>query len=173
MKRICTLLLVALIALGCSDPKPIAKLRYTKLTEQPSIFAVEFDSDINLEELFAKNKHQKIVVKKLMCPLGDDQNFDVEHNMQHFFRGGLQLQGATEIGERTTYRYLSRGYFYENTPGRTDMKFLSGAALAGVLGSKKSVPCKVIMTVYMSSPYYSETMSIPVEDILRVTKSSK
>lgn len=167
MKTSAALLLTVCLASGCGERKPAAKLSYVQTTLLASGTLVEFDSDIDLEALYAKNSDQKIVVKNLMCALGDDQNFDVTHKMPAYFLGSVQLHGKPN-GESTRYRYRSIGQFYRDTPGQTDMKLLSGAELLPVLGIKKAVPCKVIMTVYMSSPYYSQAMMVPVADILRV-----
>lgn len=167
MRTSAALLLTVCLASGCGERKPAAKLSYVQMTLLASGTLVEFDSDVDLEALYAKNSDQKIVVKNLMCALGDDQNFDVTHKMPAYFLGSVQLHGKPN-GESTRYRYRSIGQFYRDTPGQTDMKLLSGAELLPVLGIKKAVPCKVIMTVYMSSPYYSQAMMVPVADILRV-----
>lgn len=166
MRTSAALLLAVCLASGCGERKPAARLTYVQMTMQASGTLVEFDSDIDLEALYAKNSDQKIVVKNLMCALGDDQNFDVTHKMQAYFLGSVQLHGKSK-GESTRYRYRSIGHFYRDTPGKTDMKLLAGADLLPVLGNKKTVPCKVIMTIYMSSPYYSQAMMVPVADILR------
>ena len=158
-----------LLASGCSDSKTAAALNYVQLIREPSVFIVEFDSDLDMEAPYAQNRHQKIVSKSLKCALGDDQQIDVNHKLPAYFMGTVQLHQTANAKNGTRYRYQSRGNFYHDTPGSSDMKLLGESALAGVLGTKQSVPCKVIMTVYMSSPYYSRAMAIPVQDIIRVT----
>lgn len=169
MKRVLFPLLIALLGSGCSETKPIANLKFIKIYQLPAVVVVEFDSDTELEALYAANKHQKIVVKKLLCALGGDQNFDVEHSMQHFFRGNMQLVGSSTVEGKKSYRYASRGDFYQNSPGQRDMNLLRGDALRTMLSDKKSVPCKVIMTVYMAEPYYSAPLLIPVNELIRVS----
>jgi hypothetical protein len=171
MRRIAALLTIAIFASGCTDSKPAASVHYAKLYPMRDIFGVDFHSDLNFEELYAKD--QEIISKRLVCALGNDQDFGVEHRMQYVFRGDFDLRGTSKIGERTTYRYFSHGDFYENPPESSDVKLLNGSKLTDVLGNKKSVPCKVIMTIYMTSPYYSSTMLIPTKDILRASNSSK
>ena len=172
MRTTAALLLTVLLASGCGERKPAANLSYVQMTTLASGTLVEFDSDIDLEALYAKNSDQKIVVKNLMCALGDDQNFNVTHKMRAYFLGSVQLHGKPE-GETTRYRYRSIGQFYRDTPGQSDMKPIAGADLLPVLGNKTTLPCKVIMTIYMSSPYYSQAMMVPVADILRVAHLPK
>lgn len=166
------MLATMLLASGCGDSKTAATLNYVQLMREPSVFIVEFDSDLDLEAPYAQNRHQKIISKSLMCALGDDQQIDVNHKLPAYFMGTVQLHQTINVKNSTRYRYRSRGNFYHDTPGSSDMKHLGESALAGVLGTKQSVPCKVIMTVYMASPYYSRAMAIPVQDIIRVTSKA-
>ncbi len=170
MKRLATMLTAALLASACSNSKTTATLDYVQLLREPNVFVVEFDSDIDLDALHAKNTNQKVVAKNLICALGSDQNFDVDHKMQEYFLGSVQRQES--VGQ-ARYRYRSRGNFYHDTPGSTDMKFLAGAALEAVLGAKKSVACKVVMTVYMASPYYSNSMEIPAQHIAQIAAQAQ
>jgi hypothetical protein len=101
MTRIFALLSIAILASGCRDPKPSANLNYAKVYQTPSTFVVEFNSDLNFEELYATNKNEEIIVKKLVCALGDDKNLEVEHNMRYVFRGDLELQGTSKVGRYT------------------------------------------------------------------------
>jgi hypothetical protein len=173
MKRAFSLLIMACLTSACSEPKPSANLNYVRMYQQPTTSVVEFNSDLDIDALYSKNRHQKVVRKFLRCALGEDRNFDVEHRMRYVFEGTLELQGPSQAGNKTAFRYLSHGDFYENPPHNNDLDLLRGKGLADVLGAKKSVPCKVIMTVYMSSPYYSGTMSIPTADILTVSNTPR
>lgn len=166
-------MIVTCMAGACSEPKASATLTYVMMYQQSTTTVVEFDSDMNIEELYEKNRHQKLVRKYLKCALGDDQNFDVENKMRYAFEGTLELQGSSKVGEKTTYRYLSHGDFYEQPPDSNDLELLREQTLVGVLGAKSAVPCKAIMTVYASSPYYSNAMSMPSSDIVNTSNMKR
>lgn len=166
--RLFSLLLVACLASACSGSNPSANLSYKRLSREQATSVVEFNADLDIDALYAKNRYQKDIRKFLRCALSDDQNFDVEHKMRYVFEGSLKLQGSSRAQDKATYRYLSHGDFYENPPNNNDLDLLRREKLADVLGGKKLVPCKVIMTVYMSSPYYSGTMFIPTSRKTRI-----
>lgn len=166
-------MIVACVASACSEPEATANLSYVRMYQQPTTTVVEFTSDLNIEALYEKNRYQKVVRKYLKCALDDDQNFDVENRMRYAFEGTLELQGASKVGDKITYRYRSHGDLYEQPPGSNDLNLLRGQTLVGILGNKSTVPCKVIMTVYVSSPYYSNTMSIPSADIVNTSKMKR
>lgn len=45
-------------------------------------------------------------------------------------------------------------------------EMLTDAELTSVLQGKQAVPCVVRMTIYLSPPYYTKPMHIPVQRIL-------
>jgi hypothetical protein len=171
MTKLFALLCVAFFVAGCEDSKPAAHLVYKKLHQTPSGFVVQFDSNMDNERLYQRN--EEIIVKKLMCAIGDDRNFEVGHPMQYVFRGDLELRGSSTVGTQTNYHYFSNGDFYEIPPASNDVKALTGVSLAKAIGNKISVPCKLIMTVYMRNPYYSREMLLSAADVLRASNSSK
>ena len=172
-KKAAVLLLVACVAVSCDQPKPRATLHFERMYQLPTTTVVEFTANLHIEDLYAKHRHQKVVRKYLKCALGEDVDFAVENKMRYAFEGTLQLHGSFMAGDKNKVRYLSHGDFYELPPQSNNLELLRGQKLVDVVGTKKSVPCKVIMTVYFSSPYYSNTMQIPAADILKTSKAGR
>ena len=83
------------------------------------------------------------------------------------------MQGSPTLGDKSSYRYSSNGDFYQISADGTDRILLRREMLTKVLGTKNSVPCKVIMTRHMADPYYSAAMSVPVGDILKISNAKR
>lgn len=161
--KLIVLFVVAFI-MACGNQHAPANITYERFHELPRQFAIDFLSDTNFEASFAKNKHQKIIYKTLTCSLSDDANFDIKHRLRFAFEGDIQLQNAFDSGGKVAYRYTSKGNFYENI-SNSHHDLIWGESLTQILQARKSIQCKVVMTVYLSSPYYSNKMSIPTADI--------
>lgn len=110
--------------------------------QQPSAVAVEFNSDVDFENLYGKNASRKVVVKKLHCAVGEDQNFDVRHRMQRFFRGDLELLSSSATAGKRMYRYASKGDFYWGSSDGTDRALLRGQALIRLWVEGRLFPAK-------------------------------
>jgi hypothetical protein len=163
--------LLALASLSaCTATTPVAKLKYLGISSTPDRnYHLKFESDQPLLELFAKNKHRKVVLAELVCSLDNDHNFDFGHRLKSFAKGGFDFIEKKKASGQTGYAFDSTLHFWEGAP--TNMgsdQSLAKEELDVLLKAKESIPCKVRMTVYLSSPYYSETMLVPAKDILAV-----
>lgn len=66
-----------------------------------------------------------------------------------------------------TFSYLTRAFMVETSSDRSSERNLSVAELNHLLSKKQQIPCKVVVTAYGYKPYYSNTLHIPVADLLR------
>lgn len=156
---------IAALTVGCHGNHPTATIAFEKIYKtQSGGFIVQFNSDIDFEALYSSNKYRKIVRKFLTCSLSNDENFDVEHQLQYEYTGRVELASKPSDLDKKFYRYTSFGNFHENVSSPSS-KPLWGQSLQRLLDSKKAIPCRVIMTVYLSSPYYSNVMLVPTDAI--------
>jgi hypothetical protein len=93
----------------------------------------------------------------------------VEHQLKYFASGRIELIQASTIRDDGKFLYESAVHFWESPANEMGSdKSLAKEDLDFLIKNKNEIPCKVRMTVYLSSPYYSNTMFIPAADILRV-----
>jgi len=169
------LMLVLLIGLSACkfNARPVANLTFSTFQKVHAGYMIEFYSDIDIDSLFASAHTRKVVAKKLICALEDDRDFSVEHNMARFFRGGVEFQEAVLEKSRQKYRYLSDGIFYLSFDNGSQVTKLTEDEVVSLLSNKKEIECKVIMTIFLSRPYYSATMKISAEKISDLLKAAK
>lgn len=166
MKSLSLVLLTALLT-GCANDRPKANLTFEGIRPEGHSLAIEFLSDKNFDALYADNKQLNIVRKALMCSLTSDENFDVEHQLKYEFRGDVEL-APNAAKTNGGFRYRSVGGFYENVSSSNSAP-LSDDAVRRLLVGKDAIKCKVLMTIYLSSPYYSNIMLVPTDKIRSVT----
>lgn len=152
---------------GCTANKPTAELIYKNIYFAGESIAINFYSNIEFDKIYADNRLQNVVRTYLLCALDNDENFDVKHRLRYTFEGNLALRQPPNARE-SRYSYRALGSFYANSADGSEFGLIRDKELVKILGQNKYVPCKVIMTVYFSSSYYSNTMLIPVSDIKRI-----
>lgn len=157
-----------ILVAGCADDRPAANLVFKGLYEKPQGFVFEFTSDRNFDALYVDNKYRNVVRKSLICSLTSDENFDLEHRLQYVFEGDVELVDQPKKNTMGAYRYLSLGDFYERTSG-SSADLLRGESLRRLLEKRKFVHCRVIMTIYLSSPYFSNVMLVPTGPLMMAT----
>jgi hypothetical protein len=166
MRILITALIITFSASGCSHAKPIAKPEYSEVKRSSNFYEIGFKSDINLDTIFTSEEGEKVVTNRLVCALEDDHDFSVKHSLQRYFRGEISVV-STQPEKSGKFAYVSKGNFYESFDKDTSRKYISDDSLRNILSKSKSLPCKVVMTIYLKDPYYSATMFIPVQDILK------
>ncbi len=159
--------MVTTLAAGCSHAKPIANLKYAEINKVPRAYEIKFSSDLNLDTLFNPDADEKVVARRLICALEDDHDFSVKHTIKRFFRGEFIALPAAPASQAGQFHYLAKSDFYETLDDDASRDHISDETLRKLLSGKKTIPCKVVMTVYMKEPYYSATMLVPVSDILK------
>jgi hypothetical protein len=107
---------------------------------------------------------RKVVTRQLRCALKEDQDFSDEHVIERYGEGQVIKECAWSDDGRLYYTSL----FFETFNKDTTRKYISGEELKRILGHREKIPCKVVMTIYLSNPYYSATMWVPSAEILKV-----
>lgn len=172
MKLAASLILSAGCLAGCVAKAPSAHLEYLGMKPHGKEHYLHFKSDVHLFELFAKNKHQKVVLAELACALDDDHNLAFDNPLKHFATGRLESIGKNSNADGTKpYVFASLMFFWKSLDNtQTSNEYLNREQLAALFKDRKVIPCRVRMTVYLSSPYYSEVMLVPTKDILEVAE---
>ena len=182
MRKVSLFLILSLCSACMPHSKPAANIEFYGVTSKERIFpplqeggeptklrefTISFTSDIEMLELFKKEDGDNpLVWARLVCTLDDDTNFSVKHNLRRYARGEVEL---TKIGGKVQdddYLYAFKLNFYEENDGE-GRSSLKNKELNRLLSGRHGIPCKVVMTVYLSAPYYSNTMYVPVKDLLR------
>lgn len=164
------LLICALLALcsGCAkDPvKPPANLGFASVHREKILtYDIRYQSDVDVLNLFDRGEGEGMASGMLICALADDQDFSVGKAIQ-FSAVGLIESEKSGIGG-TGFSYLTRSFMVETSSNRSSRRNLSAPELNHLLANKQQIPCKVVVTAYGYKPYYSNTMNIPVADLLR------
>ena len=163
-----TLLAVCLFCVplsACSAKKPVADLAFSHFKKAGDAYEVGFKSNIDLDALYASEKDEKVVSRRLICALDKDRDFSVNHSLQKYLRGEIAPLAQKQP---STYSYLAHADFYKSFDNDTTRQYIDERELAEILSKTPEIACKVVMTVYMKSPYYSATMLIPAGEILKV-----
>lgn len=164
------LILIFFVLMSCrSNEKQAAKLSFSSVYGTKNGYAIEFYSDVNMDSIFSEAKGEDVVMRSLLCSLSDDRDFRVEHNMKKFFRGDLTLSKG-ESGKG--YKYISEGDFFVNWNGNTHQRVIEANDVLKLLSRQDTIECKVVMIIYLSSPYYSESMNIPVNAIKKIVEQA-
>lgn len=160
-------MLCATLLLGCaSNPgKPTATLRYIAIVpSEEHGHDLLFTSDIDLTDLYDRmNSNIAQVSASLVCALGEDRDFDVNHNTKRVIRGGLVMN----IGK------LPEGHFLMKVPvAATQSQFGSSGRLPpstvnALVANKAAIPCQAWVTAYFFKAYYSHTFYIPAADVMK------
>lgn len=159
--------LVALLLLSAcfTSSKPVAHLEFSSIHQSEGRYAITFYSDKDIDGLFIPKNGEKIVSRSLICALGNDLDFRVEHNLEKLFDGDLVLE-KKEKAQR--YKYVSNGNFFRSWDKDTYRRTIDSKEVVRLIRDKQDVDCKIVVTVYLHQPYYSATMKIPVVELLRV-----
>ena len=179
------LLFVALSLCSACVPhnKPVANIQFSSVTSADKVYeslrevggpivirnyTMHFTSNIEMLELFKKEDGTNpLVSARLVCALEDDTNFSVKHNMQRYVEDGIKCGGLERKSQGNVFNYISEFDFFETKDDGGSESRLEKQELNNMLSQKREIPCKVVITVYLSTPYYSNAMYVPVKDILR------
>ena len=156
------------ICSGCARDhvKPPANLSFVSVERQKSLlYDVRYQSDVDVLNLFDRGERVGMASGMLKCALEDDQDFSVGKAIR-FSAVGLVTSEISEDG-KAGYSYLTSAFMVETSSNRSSERNLSVAELNQLLANKQQIPCKVVVTAYGYKPYYSNTMNLPVADLLR------
>jgi len=167
MRAILAILLTLASTAGCTQDKPVASLTYQEVQRVSDFYHIKFSSDLDLDAIFNPEQGEKVVSQRLVCALEGDHDFSVSHSLQRYLRGDVSIAPASDPAKSSRFIYLSKANFYESFDKDTSRKYISDASLRKMLQAQTAIPCKIVMTVYAKRPYYSKTMLIPTQDILK------
>ena len=162
------LCVVLAVCSGCAKDhlQPPANLSYVSVDRSSSLlYVIKYQSDVNVLNLFGRGERQGMASGTLRCALADDHDFSVGKAIQ-FSAVGLVDSDVRENGN-SKFSFSTSTFITETSSNRSTERDLSAAELNQLLSNKQQIPCKVVVTAYGYKPYYSNTMNIPVADLLR------
>ncbi len=165
--RLCAIALAVMATVSCSHNKPSAKLNFVKVAKLQYSYQIDFESDRNVEALFAENHNQKVVYRRFQCALENDHDFSVEHSIKLTFDGTMDISNNGKPLPNGKFGYTSTGDFIESVNNGSSSNELDDKFVRTLLAAKETIPCKLLMTIYFSNAYYSETMLIPTAALLK------
>lgn len=149
---------------ACSPNRPVANLKFVEATNSGSHIRIHYQSDTDFDSVVDRAGKRKVVTTRLRCALEEDQDFSVGHIIERYGEG---QDIKEEVFSKTIIGYIATMYFFETFNKDTTRRYISGEELRVILGRREKIPCKVVMTIYLSRPYYSATMWIPSSEILK------
>jgi len=161
------LCILMVICSGCAKDhvKPPANLSFVSVARERALYDVRYQSDVDVLDLFDRGERKGMASGTLECALGDDEDFAVDKSMQ-FSALGLITSDKGQAN-KTGFSYLTSAFLIETSSDRSSDRNLSAVELNQLLSGKQQIPCKVVVTAYGYKPYYSNTMNLPVADLLR------
>ncbi|WP_049828014.1 hypothetical protein [Pseudomonas sp. H1h] len=164
------LLLCGLLAMcsGCAKDhvKPPANLSFESAEREKSLlYVIRYQSDVDVLDFFGRGERVGMISGMLHCALADDHDFSVGKAIQ-FSASGLIRSDKNE-DRKAKFSYFTRAFLSETSDNRSSERNLSATELNQLLANKQQIPCKVVVTAYGYKPYYSNTMNLPVAELLR------
>ncbi|VVQ18592.1 hypothetical protein PS925_04463 [Pseudomonas fluorescens] len=157
------------ICSGCAKDhiKPPANLVFRSIERDDSslLYVIRYQSDVDVLNLFDRGERVGMASGMLECALSDDQDFSIKKFMRFTAFGVIQPE--KDVSSKMGFSYLTRTFMSELSNGGGSQRDLSASELNQLLSNKQQIPCKVVVTAYGYKPYYSNTMNIPVADLLR------
>ena len=172
MKILYSLMLPTFLALACtacfSASEPPATLIFTGFVLKGYNYELTFDSDTDFFASYWKRDRGTVVTRFLNCSLDDDADFSVDHVLTRFMSGRIEPNEQKALSNTPTFTYKVLLDFQETNNGGNSDQHLNAATVNELLVGRSTIPCKVVMTIYWSKPYYSKTMQVPVKALLDV-----
>lgn len=165
MWKICiSVLLVLCTACAKDHHKPVAQLTYAGFVSTGNgLYDLEFRSDIDLLNLFQRG--EGFIGGMMHCALSDDTDFSIGHVLQQSGYGSIEPGARGSSGQG--FEFVATIFFRETFNEGRSSRSITDAELRGLLSGRATIPCKYVATIYGFKPYYSGTLMVPVQDILR------
>ncbi|MDR3445869.1 MULTISPECIES: hypothetical protein [unclassified Dyella] len=164
------LVLPVFMILACtacySTPEPPATLTFTSFAPKRYSYELTFDSDTDFFAPYWVRGRRPVVGRFLTCSLDDDTDFSVKHTLRRFMMGNVDYGEPKAVGQQTAFTYKVLLDFEETNNGGTTSEHLNAVTVNELLAGRSTIPCKVVMTIFWSKPYYSKTMQVPVKALL-------
>ncbi|WP_439821942.1 hypothetical protein ACSPX5_13955 [Pseudomonas sp. HLG18] len=154
---------------GCAKDhlKPPATLSFLSIDRKSGslLYDIRYRSDIDVLDLFGRGERVGMASGSLECALADDTDFSVDKAIR-FSAVGL-VESDKGKGRDGSFSYITNAFLVETYNNRSSQRHLPTSELNQLLSGKQQIPCKVVVTAYGYKPYYSNTMNLPVADLLR------
>ncbi|WP_277594033.1 hypothetical protein [Pseudomonas chlororaphis] len=168
MKKILLLLLIATCSSCAKDHgKVIADLTFLSIERKDDLplYTIHYNSNVKLLNLYGEGARDGIAAAFFICALGDDQDLSVGHTPM-YYAAGLIKEDAIQTST-SAFNFTTRLPLYETPNNGQSNTFLSQSKLNELLTNKQSIPCKAVITAYGYKAYYSNTLQLPVAELLR------
>ncbi|PXX52165.1 hypothetical protein SAMN05660489_06191 [Pseudomonas sp. LAMO17WK12:I10] len=174
MKR-ALLLLLTIACTSCAKDhgQPPVDLDFVSIERKGdlSLYVIHYHSTLNLLNLYGRGIGEGIASTQLICALGSDYDFSIEHEIEHSAYGRIQQAPTHANGPFSDF--ITEAFLSETLNKGQSRRNLTDDELNRLLASKKTIPCKAVITAYGYKPYYSKPMELPVKDLLREINKPK
>ncbi|MCU1717817.1 hypothetical protein [Pseudomonas sp. 5P_3.1_Bac2] len=169
MKKI--IIIISAIALSScmkDHGQKAADLEFISINKdtQTHFYTVSFRSNIELLNLFKPSQDMSVISKQLICSLDTPAIFEMDKRIDSYAIGDFQRSH----NEQFSYEYEASIYFAQTKAQGTSFDYLKENYLKKQLAERISLPCKVKITLYPYRAYYSNTLTIPTQQILEAIK---
>jgi hypothetical protein len=172
-------LLLALTCASCSmPPEPQADLSFVRFTKnvgsRGDYYELTLTSNVDFFSAdWAAGGKRAPMTPTFVCSLDDDTNFSINHTLRRTLAGYIVPSNLKSMGHSTLFTYavevdFTEGVLDKNDGHKLSESYLVPSEVIRLLAGRTSIPCKVVRAFYFSltSPYYSNTMYVPVKAIL-------
>lgn len=161
------LLVVSFLCVACAKSHDItpATLGYESITPRPDsvFFEVNFSSDVELLEIFWREKNANSFDQVFICALGDDTDFSIEHTISKAVMG--LITENKKHSKIAGFGYTASISFKDVGEKKRTSAYLSRDAIKSLLKDKQKIPCKVVVTATGYDAYFTRSLFIPVADV--------
>lgn len=158
-----TLLLLAALS-GCTQMPhiPPANIAYTSVSrEHDNLLRLRFSAAIQLTQALKIYDNANQLPPRLVCSLDNDPDFSVNHVIQHSAEGTVEQ--VDDTAPSTGFNFVAIMHLTRHGDGLPSPAVQQPTAGDG-LTSRNNIACKVIIYTYGFKPYYSNAMTVPLDD---------
>lgn len=164
LRRVLMLPLLACCMACSAGSAPAAAIDFVRFAQAGDNYTLTFASDTDFFAPSWQEGGRSVVGRSLVCSLGDDADFSVDHAMPRYMRGNVDPLGRA--GTPARFTYAATVNFKETRDGGTSDSFIGNADVNRLLAGRTVVPCKMVVILLPGKPYYSKTMPVPVAALL-------
>lgn len=164
------LAVLLLILSGCTRYTP-ARLKLADVHPDARFFEIRFSSDTRFENLYVDSFFQSPGSAAFICSNEQHPRFDVEYETNNIARGVIKYEGTDTTHNKNDYIYRAHLIFWTTDKESPHEMMLSADEVILKLKNQQHLACRVRVSVYMGSPYYSEILYIPTDLLTKMAKN--
>ncbi|MBX8572890.1 hypothetical protein K5D36_24735 [Pseudomonas cichorii] len=160
------ILLAVLLCAACAKTPRVPQAELTLLSFERgpnNFYIVDFTSNINLLTAFQDYENSNQLPPMLICSLNRDTKFSADHAIAIKAEGVVKAKKESKLN----HNYIASLIFYYTNPDGTQRNDNDYDAIKPLLLAQDSIPCKARITYYGFKAYYSDTLLIPTELMLK------